>query len=66
MPRLFPVRWRSRATRSNAAYWGTRWIMLPNPQYGSWNDALIDFDFSLTRPEKLRRKYDMLDIGEQH
>ncbi len=30
------------------------------------DDALIDFDFSLTRPEKLRRKYDMLDIGEQH
>lgn len=24
----------------HAAWWGDRWIMLPNPMYGSWEDAL--------------------------
>lgn len=25
---------------SHASYWGTRWFMLPNPMYGSWDDVL--------------------------
>jgi acid phosphatase len=37
-------------------YWGTRWIVLPNPQYGSWEGALFDYEFGLSREEKLRRK----------
>jgi acid phosphatase len=45
---------------SHQAYWGTRWIMLPNPQYGSWEGALIDFDYNLPDEEKLRRKFDAL------
>jgi 5'-nucleotidase (lipoprotein e(P4) family) len=28
-------------TEPNAAWWGVRWIMLPNPTYGSWERALI-------------------------
>lgn len=43
------------------AYWGTRWIMLPNPQYGSWDGALIDYDYGLSRADQLRRKYGRLD-----
>ena len=43
------------------AYWGTRWIMLPNPQYGSWDGALIDYDYGLSRADQLRRKYEQLD-----
>ena len=37
-------------------YWGTKWIMLPNPIYGSWERALYDFDHALPRAEKLNRK----------
>ncbi|MCC6506825.1 MAG: hypothetical protein IT475_15455, partial [Aquimonas sp.] len=24
-----------------AAWWGSRWIMLPNPSYGSWESAIL-------------------------
>jgi len=41
----------------HAAYWGSRWIVLPNPQYGSWDAALYGFDYKLSRREKLRQLY---------
>ena len=28
-------------TAPNADWWGRRWIMLPNPTYGSWERAVI-------------------------
>ena len=43
-----------------ADYWGSRWIILPNPAYGGWEGALYDFDHGLRRPEKVRRKLDFL------
>ena len=44
------------------AYWGTRWLMLPNPAYGGWEGALTDFDYSLAPDPRLRRKYDHLRL----
>lgn len=32
---------------------GTKWFVLPNPIYGSWNDAMFNFDRSLTDEQKL-------------
>lgn len=52
---------RAEMTQRYAEYWGTRWFVFPNPQYGSWDGALIDYDYSLSRAEKLQRKYDHLD-----
>lgn len=46
-----------------AEYWGERWFMLPNPQYGSWESALFDNDYSLGREERLRAKRARLDTG---
>ncbi|MGI9381858.1 MAG: 5'-nucleotidase, lipoprotein e(P4) family [Methyloligellaceae bacterium] len=37
-------------------YWGTRWFVLPNPAYGSWERILYDFQYDLSRSEKLRLK----------
>lgn len=37
-------------------YWGTRWRMLPNPTYGSWERALYDSDYGLTLSERTDRK----------
>jgi len=51
-------RQRSRAFRE---YWGTRWIVLPNPQYGSWEGALYDFDYGLSPPRVLEEKHENLD-----
>jgi len=48
-----------------ADWWGTRWFILPNPQYGSWEGALFDYDYSLTREERLQRKAEKLETGRE-
>lgn len=35
---------------------GRSWILLPNPNYGDWEQALYDYDFSLSREEAVKRK----------
>jgi 5'-nucleotidase (lipoprotein e(P4) family) len=40
--------------------WGTKWFMLPNPMYGSWESSLYDFDSSLSMDEISRRKFQQL------
>lgn len=42
-------------------FWGTRWIVLPNPQYGSWDGALFNFDYGLSPVEQLRQKRSRLE-----
>jgi len=41
-------------------YWGTRWIVLSNPLYGNWERALYDYNFRLSRQEKIDRKMQQL------
>jgi 5'-nucleotidase (lipoprotein e(P4) family) len=38
-------------------YWGERWIVLPNPIYGSWESAVTEWNPDLT-PEERRRLQD--------
>lgn len=45
-------------------WWGHRWIALPNPLYGSWEDALWSFESGLSEDEGLRRKLDALEPFE--
>ena len=52
---------RMSTSQERAAFWGTRWFMLPNPQYGSWEGALFEYDYSLSPEEQLQRKRDQLD-----
>ena len=52
-----PRRQRSRAFRE---YWGTRWIVLPNPQYGSWEGALYNFNYGLSPLRVLEEKREQL------
>ena len=42
-------------------FWGTRWIALPNPQYGSWDGALFQYDYGLSPLEQLRQKRSRLE-----
>lgn len=37
-------------------WWGARWFMLPNPQYGGWESVLFGSDYGLSREERLRQK----------
>ena len=47
---------RVEAAEKHLDWWGTRWFLLPNPMYGSWDRALYDDDSSLPDAEVLRRK----------
>jgi 5'-nucleotidase (lipoprotein e(P4) family) len=47
-----------------AGLWGTKWIMLPNPMYGAWEQALYGYDRRLERAEKLKEKQKSLEPSE--
>ena len=51
-------------TRMSAALeyneWGTKWFMLPNPMYGSWESSLYDFASGLSPEEISERKFKQL------
>lgn len=44
-------------------FWGQRWIVLPNPMYGSWEAALYDYEYGLPPAEKIERKRERLETG---
>ena len=48
---------RETISRSFEQYWGTRWIVLPNAQYGSWEAALYNFNYGLPRLQVLQEKH---------
>ena len=45
---------RDRIITDNAGNWGTKWIILPNPVYGSWADTLLPAGTGATDCEKKR------------
>lgn len=55
---------RARIGQTYERFWGTRWIMLPNPQYGSWEAALYEFNYGLPYLDKLQRKFRHLDPAQ--
>lgn len=48
---------RDEIVRRNAAEWGTRWFIVPNPTYGSWERAIVG---SSTGCEALTKKVEAL------
>ncbi|WP_337997213.1 5'-nucleotidase, lipoprotein e(P4) family [Oleispirillum naphthae] len=52
------IRRRGQEVRSHADRWGSKWIMLPNPVYGNWENAAYEYNVKLDeqgrRAEKLR------------
>lgn len=55
---------RARLADQYKSYWGERWIMLPNPIYGSWEATLYEFEYGLPHSEKLKREYEKLKTME--
>lgn len=49
--------------QAHAEMWGSLWILLPNPQYGSWDGALIDFQYGLPLEDRRRLKRQALDAA---
>ena len=46
---------------NNREYWGTKWILVPNPMYGSWEEAVYGYGSTASRSEKIEAKYGSLD-----
>jgi 5'-nucleotidase (lipoprotein e(P4) family) len=55
---------RTAAGERYSSNWGTKWVILPNAMYGSWEEALYGHDLSLPDSTKLERKYDALRTAE--
>jgi 5'-nucleotidase (lipoprotein e(P4) family) len=51
---------RERAMAPYSAWIGTRWFVLPNPTYGSWEPALFNNDWTAPRDERRRQKVEAL------
>lgn len=51
---------RSALAKNYMSWWGTHWLMLPNPAYGSWERALLNYDNGLGDSLALRMKHDAL------
>jgi 5'-nucleotidase (lipoprotein e(P4) family) len=55
---------RVEVAREYSEYWGTKWILLPNPLYGGWEQALYGYDRDMEDDKKLDLKYKSLDPME--
>jgi acid phosphatase len=62
VPARAPLEDREELFRTHASNWGTRWIVVPNPSYGSWEATLFGFEYDLPREERLRLKADRLRV----
>lgn len=53
------------AADQSKSLFGTRFIMLPNPMYGDWENAVYDYNFRLADAEKSARRHSLLkSIGD--
>ena len=52
---------RMTVTKKYKEMWGQYWFMLPNPNYGDWENSIIDFKYSIPKDEQLQIKIDALD-----
>lgn len=43
---------RTEIVEENKSRWGRQWYLLPNPIYGSWQEALYKFNDTLSENEK--------------
>lgn len=48
------------AVERNKTSFGTQFIVLPNPMYGDWENAIYDYNFKLTEEEKAAKRKNQL------
>nr|MBA3806230.1 5'-nucleotidase, lipoprotein e(P4) family [Acidobacteriota bacterium] len=48
------------AADQSKALFGTRFIMLPNPMYGDWENSVYEYNFKLTDAQKAERRRSLL------
>ena len=59
-----PPAQRRELAAGHAQKWGREWIVLPNPGYGSWEEALYEAPKSPDPVERMRQKRRYLDLAE--
>jgi acid phosphatase len=47
---------RRNLVENNPGWWGKKWIVLPNPNYGGWEQSLYDWNNSSSPATKIRKK----------
>ena len=52
---------RMAAYKDNMDRWGKQWIMLPNPEYGSWESASFNNEWKKPADERRQMKIDRLE-----
>ncbi|WP_045726532.1 5'-nucleotidase, lipoprotein e(P4) family [Xanthomonas sp. GPE 39] len=55
---------RTRLLQQYHAWFGSRWWMLPNPSYGSWEPALFNNDLTQPRAARHQAKLDALEVAQ--
>jgi 5'-nucleotidase (lipoprotein e(P4) family) len=48
------------SVEQNKAQFGKRFIVLPNPMYGDWENAIYDYNFKLTEKQKAAKRAEYL------
>ena len=51
---------RINAAERNKSAFGTRFIVLPNPMYGDWENAIYDYNFKLNEEQKAGKRNNLL------
>lgn len=59
-----PLDKRSAFVEQHKENWGTRWIVIPNPIYGSWERAVLGSTQGVPEKEQLERKLKAMDAAE--
>jgi len=57
-----PTTTRDKLVEQYHDYWGTKWIVLPNPSYGDWEGALFEYNYKLSDDEKYNIKLKKLRL----
>lgn len=60
LPARLPLAERAGLAPRHAGRWGERWIVVPNPMYGSWESALWDGRSGLSETRRLQIKRERL------
>ena len=55
---------RDRLTNDHSEKWGEKWFILPNPTYGSWDQAMFNFESGLSTDERERIVREKLDTRQ--
>lgn len=53
------IKAREEVATKYASFWGTKWIILPNPSYGDWENAVLDYKYP-QQDERFKMKYEQL------